>query len=123
MTLKRLYIILGILIFLAGVGIAWLWQYAYTPEGRAMRKALDYLLAPERQDATGYYGRYDGARMYGHGIVTLMLAEMVGMGVDARQDEVIRDRCQKAVDLIVRESCGGKQTGVGPSALESIPTS
>lgn len=27
------------------------------------------------------------------------------------------------VDLIVRESCGGKQTGVGPSALESIPTS
>jgi hypothetical protein len=35
MTLKRLMIILGILIFLAGVGIMWLWQYAYTPQGRA----------------------------------------------------------------------------------------
>ena len=73
-----------------------------TREGRAMRKALDYILAPERQDATGYYGKYDGARMYGHGIVTLMLAELLGMGVDARQDALIRDRCQKAIDLIVR---------------------
>ena len=35
MTLKRLMIILGVLVFLAGVGIMWLWQYAYTPEGRA----------------------------------------------------------------------------------------
>ena len=35
MTLKRLMIILGILVFLAGVGIMWLWQYAYTPQGRA----------------------------------------------------------------------------------------
>ena len=35
MTLKRLMIILGILVVLAGGGIAWLWQYAYTPEGRA----------------------------------------------------------------------------------------
>jgi len=35
MTLERLVILLAILIFLAGVGIAWLWQYAYTPQGRA----------------------------------------------------------------------------------------
>lgn len=35
MTLKRLMIILAILVFLAGVGIAWLWQYAYSPQGRA----------------------------------------------------------------------------------------
>ena len=35
MTLKRLAILLAVLIFLAGVGIAWLWQYAYTPQGRA----------------------------------------------------------------------------------------
>ena len=28
-------IILGILVLLAGVGIMWLWQYAYTPQGRA----------------------------------------------------------------------------------------
>ena len=35
MTLKRLMIILGILVVLAGGGIAWLWQYAYSPQGRA----------------------------------------------------------------------------------------
>jgi hypothetical protein len=35
MTLKRLMIILGILVVLAGCGIAWLWQYAYSPQGRA----------------------------------------------------------------------------------------
>jgi hypothetical protein len=35
MTLKRLMIVLGILVFLAGIGIMWLWQYAYSPEGRA----------------------------------------------------------------------------------------
>lgn len=73
-----------------------------TPEGRAMRKALDFILGEDQQEETGYYGKVDGSRMYGHGIVTLMLAEMMGMGVDARQDALIRERCQKAIDLIVR---------------------
>ncbi len=35
MTLKRLMIVLGALMILAGVGIACLWQYAYSPSGRA----------------------------------------------------------------------------------------
>ena len=73
-----------------------------TPAGQVLRKALDYLLAAKRQDLTGYYGSSDGSNMYGHGIMTLVLAEMLGMGVDARQDALIRERCQKAVDLIVR---------------------
>ena len=76
-----------------------------TPAGRSLRKALDFILDPKRQNAAnlpGYFGSEDGSNMYGHGIVTLMFAEMVGMGVDARQDEIIRDRCQKAIDLIVR---------------------
>ena len=45
-----------------------------------MKHALDYVLLPENQDATGYFGKADGSRMYGHGITTLMLAEMLGMG-------------------------------------------
>ena len=76
-----------------------------TPAGRSLRKALEFILDPKRQNSAnlpGYYGSEDGSNMYGHGIVTLMLAEMVGMGVDARQDEIIRERCQKAIDLIVR---------------------
>ncbi|MCX7008801.1 MAG: hypothetical protein NTY53_16410, partial [Kiritimatiellaeota bacterium] len=30
-----------------------------TPEGRALRKGLDFILAPDRQDSTGYFGKYD----------------------------------------------------------------
>lgn len=72
-----------------------------TPEGRAMRKALDYVLDAKRQTRDGYFGENDGSRMYGHGIITLMLAEMVGMGVDEQQDRLILQRLQKAIDLIL----------------------
>ena len=40
--------------------------------------------------------------MYGHGIVTLTLAEMLGMGMDEETDKSIREKCQKAIDLILR---------------------
>lgn len=73
-----------------------------TKEGQALRAALAYVVKPERQDPQGYFGSKDGSRMYGHGIVTLMLAETTGMGLDAAQDQAIRERCRKAVDLIVR---------------------
>ncbi len=73
-----------------------------TPEGPAMKRALAFVLRPDRQDPQGYLGGRDGSRMYGHGIVTLMLTEMLGMGVDASMDQLIRDRAKKAVDLILR---------------------
>lgn len=73
-----------------------------TPEGKAMRKSLSFVLRPEGQDDEGYFGNADGSRMYGHGITTLMLAEMLGMGGDAAQDALIRDKCRKAIDLILR---------------------
>jgi hypothetical protein len=40
--------------------------------------------------------------MYGHGITTLMLSEMLGMGADAQMDETIRNQCRKGIDLILR---------------------
>ncbi len=73
-----------------------------TPEGATMKKALAYVLRPENQDPQGFLGGKDGSRMYGHGIATLMLSEMVGMGVDAQMDQQLRERCKKAVDLILR---------------------
>lgn len=73
-----------------------------TREGAAMRRALDFVLRADRQDPQGYFGARDGSRMYGHGIVTLMLSEMLGMGVDAQQDQVLRERARRAVDLILR---------------------
>lgn len=73
-----------------------------TPEGQAVRKALAYVLRPDAQEPDGYFGNKDGSRMYGHGITTLMLAEMLGMGVDAQQDELIRKKCRGAIELILR---------------------
>ena len=51
-------------------------------EGEAMQRALDFVLQEDRQSETGYYGSKDGSRMYGHGITTLTLSEMLGMGLD-----------------------------------------
>jgi hypothetical protein len=65
-----------------------------------MKRALSYVLRPDRQEVQGFFGGRDGSRMYGHGITTLMLSEMLGMGVDAQMDQVIRDRCRLAVELI-----------------------
>ena len=73
-----------------------------TPEGRAMKKALAYILQPDLQQPDGYFGEKDNSRMYGHGITTLMLTEMLGMGADAKQDDLLRDRVRKAIDLILR---------------------
>ena len=73
-----------------------------TREGEALRKALNYVLQPDSQTPEGYFGAKDGSRMYGHGITTLMLAEMLGMGADANQDELIRTRCRHGVELILR---------------------
>lgn len=73
-----------------------------TKEGAALKRGLDYVLREDRQDKTGYFGGRDGSRMYGHGIVTLALAETLGMGADTRQDQLIRDRLKRAVDLILR---------------------
>lgn len=71
------------------------------PEGQAMTRALGYVLQNDRQDDKGYFGQKDGGRMYGHGIVTLMLTEMLGMSTSDEQDALLHERCQKAIDLIL----------------------
>jgi len=71
-------------------------------EGQAMHRGLDYVLRPDGQEKDGYFGQKDGSRMYGHGITTLMLSEMLGMGSDIEQDELIREKCRKGLQLILR---------------------
>lgn len=71
------------------------------PHGQALRQGLEFVLREDRQDQEGYFGNRDGSRMYGHGITTLMLTEMLGMGVDAAQDQLIQIRCQRAINLIL----------------------
>ncbi|MBL8873387.1 MAG: terpene cyclase/mutase family protein [Planctomycetaceae bacterium] len=82
--------------------------------GRAMSKAIDFVLEEKRQNKEGYFGEADGSRMYGHGIITLMLSEMVGMGRTPEQDARIHDACQKGIDLILnaqRRSKSGSNRG------------
>ena len=67
-----------------------------------MKKGLQFILENNRQDNAGYFGASDGSRMYGHGIVTLMLTEMIGMGGDERMDDAIHEACLKAIQLIIR---------------------
>lgn len=73
-----------------------------TPEGEAIRKGLAFVLRPSQQDSDGYFGAADHSRMYGHGITTLMLTEVLGMGVSDEQDAAIRAKCEKAIGLILR---------------------
>lgn len=92
---------------MAGVGIQ---PVDPTPEGRAMSQALAYVLHDDRVDEKGYFGQADGSRMYGHGITTLMLTEMMGMGVSSEQDKLIHERCQKAIDIILSSQKEPKAT-------------
>ncbi|MBG86030.1 MAG: hypothetical protein CMO80_03910 [Verrucomicrobiales bacterium] len=80
-----------------------------TPQGRAMSRALDYVLQPERMDRFGYFGGQDASRMYGHGIITLALTEMLGMGASKAQDALIRDRSLRGIQLILRSQAAQKE--------------
>lgn len=73
-----------------------------TTAGVAIRRGLAFILREDRQTAEGYFGNKDGSRMYGHGIITLALSEMLGMGFDQTQDRILRERCTRAIDLILR---------------------
>lgn len=79
-------------------------------KGRMMRKALDFVLQEDRQDEDGYFGKKDNGRMYGHGIITLMLSEMLGMGMDDEGDRLILKRCESAIGLILRSQAVPKST-------------
>jgi hypothetical protein len=72
-----------------------------SPAGQSMQRALEFVLRADRVDEKGYFGDRDGSRMYGHGIITLMLTEMLGMGTSKEQDQLLHDRCQKAIDVIL----------------------
>lgn len=67
--------------------------------GPWIRKSIQYVVS--KQNGDGYFGEADGSRMYGHGIVTLMLAEALGMPRDDEMDEVIRKALKKAVQVTV----------------------
>jgi len=80
-----------------------------TPRGDSMRKAVEFCLRDDKQDAQGYFGKKDESRMYGHGIITLMLTELIGMGASEEQDRKIHEKCRNGIDLILRSQQVAKQ--------------
>jgi hypothetical protein len=73
-----------------------------TPEGQACGRALRYVVEGIEPDENGYLGRSDRSRMYGHGIITLMLAEMIGHAPDEATDKRMHGMLKGAVQLILR---------------------
>ncbi|HEY1049259.1 MAG TPA: hypothetical protein VGE39_05880, partial [Prosthecobacter sp.] len=73
-----------------------------TPEGQACGRALKYVVEGVEPDENGYLGRSDRSRMYGHGIMSLMMAEMVGHAPDDATDKRRRSQLLGAVQLIIR---------------------
>jgi hypothetical protein len=73
-----------------------------TPEGMAAQRALKFIVDHVEPDETGYLGRSDRSRMYGHGIMTLMLTEMLGMSPDEETDKKVRAMTENAIKLIIR---------------------
>lgn len=73
-----------------------------TPEGRAVTVALRFMTEKIKPTDSGYLGQSDRSRMYGHGIMTLMFAEMLGQSPDEALDRTIRQRLENAIGLIMR---------------------
>ncbi len=75
----------------------------YTPgqgkHGAVVSSAIDYLIA--KMPADGYYGSLDGSRMYGHGIVTLALAEAYGVERGKDRRAKLRIVLNRAVRVIL----------------------
>lgn len=73
-----------------------------TPEGKAAARGLKFILDSIEPDENGYLGRSDRSRMYGHGIMTLMLTEMLGMAPDEKTDKQLHKVIDGAIQLIIR---------------------
>lgn len=93
-----------------------------TPQGDLLRKALEFVLRDDRHDQNGYFG-IDGSRMYGHGITTVMLCEMLGMGVDENQETRIRRACNNAIDVILNAQEVEKEKPEFEGGWRYLPTS
>ena len=73
------------------------------PHGKELDRAKDFFLKYAKSRTDGYLG----GSMYEHGLATLALSELWGMTQDKKDDDVIQEALQKAVDVIVRSQNPG----------------
>ncbi|MGB7160868.1 MAG: prenyltransferase/squalene oxidase repeat-containing protein [Tepidisphaeraceae bacterium] len=67
--------------------------------GATVRRAIDYLVKSAPDD--GYFGKVDGSRMYGQGIVVTALCEAYGLEHDAARRAAMRAVLVKALKVIL----------------------
>ena len=79
-----------------------------SPEGQAAGRALRYVVHNVLPDENGYLGKSDRSRMYGHGIITLMMTEMIGHAPDEETDRLLHQRIDGALQLILRAQAVAK---------------
>ena len=72
-----------------------------TPEGVALRRAINFVLRADRQTADGYFGAADASVMHGHAVTTLMLCELLRRSADPEQEELIRKKAGAAHQFIL----------------------
>ena len=96
-----------------GLGLMAFLAAGHTPDvgryGLVVRNAVEFLLKDAPAD--GYFGGggNDNGRMYGHGIVTVALAEAYGVEPRPEQRKRIHDLLQKAVGVILKAQAVPKQ--------------
>jgi hypothetical protein len=77
--------------------------------GPFLTKGLEWVL--QQQDPTGYFGKNDNSRMYGHGITTLLLSQALGMTSDPALEERLRQAVDKAILVTVAAAKVNKPEG------------
>lgn len=92
-------------------------QNLYAPN---CRKAVEYLVRSVPED--GYVGKADGSRMYGQGIVSLALAEALGMEGDRELRARLKEKLELAVEVILSAQAR-KRTGRHAGGWRYQPTS
>ena len=73
------------------------------PNGAALDKAKDWLLAQAKDAPDGYLG----STMYEHGLAILALTEMWGMTQDPEDEDAMQKAIKAGVDVIIRSQSDG----------------
>lgn len=88
-------------------------EFGSGPDGRALEKAVDYLISPIRSNDRGYLeDRGESrSRMHGHSYAILFLSQVIGQVPTPQREEQIRKVIRSGVKLIL--SCQTKLGGWG----------
>lgn len=91
-------------------------EYGLGPEGKALEKAVDYLISPLRSDERGYLEDRGEtrSRMHGHTYAILFLSQVIGQVPTPQREEQLRKVIRAGVDLILSSQTNKGGWGYDP---------